>query len=637
MLDEVKSLLQKSLRRKEEKYVLEATKELTWHKDADHLKWKSLLTFLFEDHCLSGSDILSIFIQLYAENKKRTCVKLLLKHCKTCRIAACLPVITLSEKYMIVDFDKDLVCENELEGLVEQKEGCLNFDMILTHLLQAWRYRNVVRILSYIKLVSVCYDLEKRTMTEKGKKFLPDKIKGKPHVGQIALRMLYLKTEDTILKRYIGNCYKLASIPDSPVRLILFSVVTHLLFQHEVKSEDTIQLGNTDWKSVKVLQDMPDWAVDKHTFRGKNGKASAKLMKGRPKGMTDDAFKVFHGQRMKRGQTDFFLEGVKHVDKAIPLNPFWERTIQIYQQHPESQQKTIKMTVQYMDKLRNVRPDLFHCSTVKTTSQKSTKRKLPSEQEDPKKQKVEQKKYSPPPDCPLLQIPNGPNKTYTRVDVKEGVVWKGPFTKKKIDRILFVHTVMTSVFGDKHTLKVEERYPFIIFPMLQGSDASLQEEKKVYIDYLQQKQQVEGKFMSRKNMGLQQLHELSPFQIVNLPSSVWAHFFFRFILNVGDSGLYNAVTNSACSFVYGIDMEENRGKKPSYDIINIMFVKKPSKQLCSAILYSIRKNKVELMKQLNIEKDIEKVKFIGQDHAASFIVSEAVEKIHLIKNIVASM
>ena len=310
--------------------------------------------------------------------------------------------------------------------------------------------------------------------------------------------------------------------------------------------------------------------------------------------------------------------------------------MEIYKQHNARQQKTVKMTELYINKLKKVKPYLFHSGGVKHEKVKSVKRKVSSNQDkQSKKQHVEQKAYELPPDCPLLQIPNGPNKKETRADLENGKVWKGPFSKKKISHLRCIHRLMRDVFDDKHTLHFEEKYPFVLFPLLKGSDASLQEEKKVYVNYLQKKQIVEGNFMSRKSMGLHQLHELSPLQIVNLPQSVWAHFLFRFVLNIGDSGLYNAVTDSSCSFVYGIDMEENRGKKPSENILDVMFVKKPSRQLCSAILYSMKIKKAELMKKLDIEIDNDTIKGLLEEYSSSLNFNDITQKIDLVKRIVS--
>ena len=645
MLDEVKSLLHKALRRKEKKFALEATKELTEHKD--QLTWKTLLIFLFEDHCLSGSDILSRFLQFYVQNNKRGCVELLLEDCKTCRVAACLPVITLTDEYLEFDFEKKSAEEaGEFDGLLEAKEGCLDFDLIISHLRGAWISRDIKKILICMKLITASHDLEKRTLSEKGNRFLKEKKRGKKTVGQIVLKILHSITNDLNLKIYIGYCYKLACIPESPVRLILFSIGAHLLYPDAVKSKAFIHLGKkVDWRLIGKLNVMPNWVVDKHTHRGKTGKASEPLLAERPKGMTDADMKEFHGPRRKRDIEDFFSDGTEHVDKAIPVNPFWEKTKDIYRRYPRRQQKTIHMTAQYIKFLKKAKPTLFQPETVgikrklsndlvvlnaKKPKIKSTrKRKLSGEELE-----IDIKRFAPPPGSPLLQVPTGHHKTYALADIAGGKVWKGPFSKKRIERILLVHELMKCVFADKHTLEVEERYPYLVYPLLKGKDAPLRIEKKIYFDHIQ-KQSVERDFLSRSSMGLRQLHVMSLTQIANLPQSVWAHFFYRFVLGVGDSGLYNALTDPTCSFVYGIDMDEVRGKKPTLemDILDMMFVKKPARDLQLAILSSMKKNKRELMNELcsvNLDQLTEK-------YSACFSLKDIREKIDLIKVRVSSL
>ena len=58
MLDEVKSLLQKGLRRCDADLVGMAAKELH---GKDQIKWKALTTMLFEDHCLADAQTLRDF------------------------------------------------------------------------------------------------------------------------------------------------------------------------------------------------------------------------------------------------------------------------------------------------------------------------------------------------------------------------------------------------------------------------------------------------------------------------------------------------------------------------------------------------------------------------------------------------
>lgn len=44
-----------------------------------------------------------------------------------------------------------------------------------------------------------------------------------------------------------------------------------------------MKLGQVKWPEVGKLTCMPEWAVDKHTFRGKNGKGTKHLVKNNVK------------------------------------------------------------------------------------------------------------------------------------------------------------------------------------------------------------------------------------------------------------------------------------------------------------------------------------------------------------------
>ena len=88
MLDEVRSLLQKCLRRQEIDLAYRATKELISH-EKDQLPWKSIVTFMFEDHCLTDVTTLTVFYDTYRQKNKFKAIEILGK-CLTCRHSACL-------------------------------------------------------------------------------------------------------------------------------------------------------------------------------------------------------------------------------------------------------------------------------------------------------------------------------------------------------------------------------------------------------------------------------------------------------------------------------------------------------------------------------------------------------------------
>ena len=176
MLDEMRSLLQKSLRRKEWVLALQSAKELLGY-EKDQLPWKSLVTFLFEDHCLSDTDVLMTIYKAFEQNSREAkyrCVELLMQ-CKTCRVAACLPVIALDSPYEPKHWDENIAVRESVCGLMVQGQGLLNTDQLLEHLLRAWNEKNHDRIITYIKLATMVVENEKRQLTTKGNDFLISK------------------------------------------------------------------------------------------------------------------------------------------------------------------------------------------------------------------------------------------------------------------------------------------------------------------------------------------------------------------------------------------------------------------------------------------------------------------------------
>ena len=143
--------------------------------------------------------------------------------------------------------------------------------------------------------------------------------------------------------------------------------------------------------------------------------------------------------------------------------------------------------------------------------------------------------------------------------------------------------------------------------------------------------------MSRQSMGLVQLHQLSCVQISSLPISVWIHFMLRFALNIGDSGLHNAVMDKERSFVYGIDLDERRGKKPDCNMLDMMFVKRPAKVLCDSIIHSIKTNKDLLLNQLDKPIERESLKELMERHNITMYLSDIFKKIDLLKKVVTQI
>ncbi len=130
---------------------------------------------------------------------------------------------------------------------------------------------------------------------------------------------------------------------------------------------------------------------------------------------------------------------------------------------------------------------------------------------------------------------------------------------------------MKDVLGDPHTLKLEQKGPYLIFPLLKGSDVTeIKVTKQDFRDVISKTEVKDGEFVLRESLGVIQLHRVGVENLKKLPASFWAHYIWRFALNVGDSGLYNSITDHQMSFLYGIDMEEYRGSLKDHTLIGLV-------------------------------------------------------------------
>ena len=66
--------------------------------------------------------------------------------------------------------------------------------------------------------------------------------------------------------------------------MCVFSVLLGRYIMCYYRFSDDMKLGQIKWQKVGKLTSMPDWAVDKHTFRGKYGKGTKHLVKKKPNG-----------------------------------------------------------------------------------------------------------------------------------------------------------------------------------------------------------------------------------------------------------------------------------------------------------------------------------------------------------------
>ena len=616
MLDEVKSLMQKSLRRKEHSLIMKATKELIGGQK-DQLKWQNIVTFIFEDHCLNHVEVFEKLFDLYSRNKKYECIELISK-CYTCRYSACLQVVAINEKHRNYEsFWEEIDPEDsDLKGLVEKVNRGINCDLLLANIAKKWQENDVSSLVSLFGLVNMAAKVEGRNLTEKGVKRLLGKDVKKPTMYHLVLSILYQRTTDEYMRRMIRVCFRFITIPDTAQGLIMFTVLTQIIHKDIVlktRVPDTT-VGNLDWKHVGKLDSMPEWATDKHTYRGKFGKASKHLFVKKYKDMnlTERELEEFHGERPKADIKTFFDVGCICSNDILPENPIWEEAKELYLKQKPSLQKCAKMTNLYYNHLIEAKsivmmkqPDGMTEVVVTEKQKQNRKRKSETplktnvkkaksikdymiqknhEEDKPSTSDVAERISSP--KGPLLQLPTGSGKVYTILDEETQRVWKGPYkTTERQNLCVFLHRAMKEIFGDKHTLAHETKGKYIIFPLLKSTDTDVSITHRAFYDCISKREisEDDGKFVERHSLGIVQVHKLALEDIRRVPVSLWLHFVWRYCLNVGDSGLYNAIATRDLTEIYGIDMEERRLNVKGDGVVNMMFTKLPRKEIVKEI------------------------------------------------------
>lgn len=548
ILDEVKSLLQKSLRRKDDRRVAQCFNELVYRVPdqltgkltvKDQLPWGCLLTYLFEDHCLVDVDSLhKLHSNLQSRNKQQFLKDLL--GVRTCRVAACLPVYTMSGDITPM-FDPCIEVPDFARALFDQnfqKYRHLKADAIMAHLIQAWKQGDGESLMFYTKLINMIQEKEKCQITEKAKALVGGMVQrnGKCHasVVHVVISTLLNKdvTKDSVMRRFLHLCLRFCCVSDSSdvrrdafQRLILFSVIARWIHEADADPNPVVSSVAVDWDTVPLLCDMPSYAVDKHTYRGKNGRGTRQF---REQGtMCDVTYENLHGPRPKKTLQDFFCEGSLITERSLQTNPYWQTTMNVYLAAPEAKQRTMHLTPVFYEQLFAQRKELFDFD-------RSIGGLLP-----------------------LLQKPTSGSKVYTRVDIENGRVIKGPYPDGKYNLVVRLSRQMLAL-GDVHTLPIRQDYPYLSFPLIRRSGQGVQVSKITFEDHIAKMTARDVDFVTRQALGVTQVHNMSPAEVKCLPMTLWVHFALRYALNIGDSGLYNAISDGR--LIFGIDMEENRKK-----------------------------------------------------------------------------
>ena len=237
------------------------------------------------------------------------------------------------------------------------------------------------------------------------------------------------------------------------------------------------------------------------------------------------------------------------------------------------------------------------------------------------------------PQGPLLQLPTGSAKVYTRLSADQKKVWKGPYRKERMNIVLFFHKALKDVLGDPHTLDIECQEPYLIFPVLKAVSVNeIQITKRDFTDVISKKEVKGGEFVLRESLGVVQCHRVDENKLKRFPATFWAHFVWRFCLNIGDSGMYNAITDDKLSFLYGIDMEEYRNKVTENDLVGYLFSKTPAKPYVKEIWSCLGNNKTKLEKIVNKPVNYAGLDSLAQKYNVFYDRTLFIERIKLVRH-----
>ena len=563
-LDEVKSAVQKGLRRKEDPELLQSL-VAEWGKS---LRACHALTFLFEDHCCMELEDLVAVRKVKA--RPRQTIHIMRHMSKGCRMAASLPLIAM---------EVELGCrwgsgpeEMYLGMLVQERDGQLDMGMVLADLLRSWREGDRDGILLGTKLVTVAVDVERRMLSEAGRQFVKTYeiggyTKTRRGVTQLCIRLLAQQEPiDSHMYKFLDCMHDLSTIAGAHKRLALSMCAVRKLDQYmngSLAAPDAVpDFEESDWTTLRPLvSPLPDYCVDVHTTRGKRGVSTAHMCPNRDVRFLD----MYHGPREVRGFNHFWTEGVLMHHTAVP-NPWWPTCMNMYEENRPN--RTDSMTKKwYSQTLRSAHPGLFHgVSNVGDVA------RAPGV---------------------LLQRPLMSYKVFTTMDWASQRVTKGPYKYRQVrDRIAELYRVMIQDLQDDHVLPATAvKDLFLSFPLIRAPDIS--EPVAIKTTFKRNGSDMEADLVSPASLGCRKVSTLSPDQFLHLPTTVIVHFMNRYCLNVGDSGLYNVLVTEDMSQVYGLDMDEVRHRAGT-DLIGMLFTKKPAVKLQRATETMVRQNKAAM-------------------------------------------
>ena len=300
LLEEIVSLLRKSLRRKEVPLARQATREIMLK---CQLQWSVIFTALFEDHCLVGSEMLDFFAKKFRRGGQQNqfeCIEMLLTSCRTCRIAP-----RMAQHFANKSTPEKLTADRDgsVLGLVKPREGCIDCDELLGQMLFAWKTKNWDQVGAYAAVAASVIQVEGyvREVTPKGKNYLAMSKPGRrvvhPQFYHVLFVMLYKNTpaEEEEEKTYLRACCDIAvqvadnrSVKKRMLVLMLYSALARCVYRDAAPPLAIPITPRGKWRDFADIEEIPDWAIDIETYRGRTGLEVSNMFSARPKKFMED-------------------------------------------------------------------------------------------------------------------------------------------------------------------------------------------------------------------------------------------------------------------------------------------------------------------------------------------------------------
>lgn len=622
--DELRALLQKSLRRKDRLNTQLAAKELLLNAkklgSKNNQSW--IMSYLFEDHCFVGTKTIQRFYDLLSSKKqgpdnKLKCIETMLNHCHTSNLSTLFQLASMDGMYEPEGLELD--GEDTYEPYFDKVDGDVKHYKLLPMISKAWKLRDVTKLLTLLKL----YSTTKAHLSEEGQDFVESVSKNTPPEC-LLMKVLHDSTQDPEDKAYLRTLQVVASNPSLCPRVISFVPLVRMVFgkQHyfEINQWDT-----EDWKECDgVLQEIPRWAIDPSVYRTKKLRESKLKDDNRsgPEAMFDDG-DVFEDWTGPDTGEDVLVWQLKDMAKHVRSEHDFHNSLS-------------ELTYIYVQRMKSRYPQLFFEKKKGKRSAEEEEAPRPPPPQKSKKMKKETdrsvlkdlvgKEVSL--HGPLLQCP--PVKHYVALDLENNRVVKGPMGPEKIAMSLFKTKAM-QLFGDTLTVdcvRLESNY--LSMPVVHGFPVESIDLHKIQPstnrlnkDPVSQIENWDVRVVNRAQLNLETLEELDKVRLKSLSYEVIGHLLLRYVLDIGDTMPRNILLSKTGEEAFGLDLDEVRmpEKGEKLSLAEMLFsTKRVSKKITDHLSerFSESKNLLRPMFNVTVDTMKDELKKLAEEYQVCF-------------------